>query len=197
MTQKRAIKVITLFDIIVNNKNLLMATIYELVVLLFLYYSKRNMNNISIKFPDNKDIIQTVTNNLTINQNISLITLILQGVIKNSFTDVNTREKHLQLLLLNIFIKSILCLIQIDNNSLINSSKIFNSMNYTFISYTYTIQLVIAISSLTFGLMSLFLCCILVLQEILYDIGIILTNFLKKYKFHYIQYNEVPNVEDV
>lgn len=198
--KKTALKTVTLFDIIVDNKHILIAVLYEIVVLLYLYYTKRNIHQLTNEFPQYEDLLKQISNNLSISQNLSLITLFIQAVIRNNFT---TKERHIGILVLTIFVKSILNFKQMKSigiehiNSIGNIAKLFNSSTFVFLISIYHVQFVIAISCITLLILCVCIFIVLLIENIWSDIKIKLVNWLKNYKIHYIEYNEVSNLEDV
>lgn len=201
--KKTALKTVTLFDIIVENKNIFIAVLYEIVVLLYLFYTKRNIHQLTNEFPQYEDLLKNISNNLSISQNLSLITLFIQATIKNNFKNNTTKEKHLYLLIGTIFVKSILNFKQMKSigiehiNSIGNITKLFNSSTFVFLISIYHVQFVIAISCITLLILCVCIFIVILIENIWSDIKIKLVNWLKNYKIHYIEYNEVSNLEDV
>jgi hypothetical protein len=195
MQTKTAVKVISLYDFFVKNKFLIISTFYHVFILMFNYYAIKDFERLKIEFSDYNQKFDIIETNLEFCQAITLFTAVIIFFTKDIPTIFTTDGLKVFIMSSSCSIKMIYALIQVINNKNLNlfssSQDEINKFGgfYIINELSYNIRFVIFIIP-PFALL-------LFLAIIMEKTCIKIKEWSKTFNIRYVEYSEVPKLEDV
>jgi hypothetical protein len=195
MQTKTAVKVMSLYDFFVKNEFLIISTFYHIFILMFNYYAIKDLKRLKIEFSDYNQKFDIIETNLEFCQAITLFTAFIIFFAKDIPNYFNSNSLKVLIMTSSCYIKMIHSLMQAFNNKNLNlfgSSK--DELNkfggfYIIIELSYNLRFVLFVIPP--------LALLLFLAVIIEKIFINIKEWSKTFKFRYVEYSEVPKLEDV
>ena len=195
MQTKTAVKVISLYDFFVKNDFLIMSTFYHIFILMINHYAIKDLERLKIEFSDYNQKFDIIETNLEFCQAITLFTAVIIFFAKDIQTIFSSDGLKAFIMTSSCSIKMTHALIQSLNNKNLNlfgSSK--DELNkfggfYIIIELSYNLRFVIFVIP-PFALL-------LFLAIIMEKICVKIREWSKTFKFRYVEYSQVPKLEDV